>query len=211
MTTTQQPITLYTNPFSRGRIARWMLEELGVDYQEQIMEYGGSIKSPEYLNINPMGKVPALVHGDTVVTEVAAICAYLADQFPDKGLAPAVNSPERAAYYRWLFFVAGPLEMAMNAIVFDWEINQERAQSIGCGLVSDVFRTLEQLLADKPYVCGDSFTAADLLLSSMLGWHIAQKQIEPKPVFVEYVERAQSRPAAKRADQIDNELAANVA
>src|SRR5690554_6509332 len=103
---TMAELTLYTHPYSRGRIVRWMLEEVGVPYDVQVKEYGGSIKAPDYLAINPMGKVPAIKHGSLVVTEVAAICAYLADHFSEKGLAPTLDSAERGTYYRWMFFVA---------------------------------------------------------------------------------------------------------
>jgi len=199
-------LTLYTNPYSRGRIARWMLEEIGEPYNVEVMEYGGSIKSPEYLRINPMGKVPALVHGDVVVTEVAAICTYLADRFPEKNLAPSPGSPERGAYYRWLFFAAGPLELAMTAISYDWEIDAKMAQSVGCGLVRDTLSTLEQALTDTPFICGEQFTAADVLLASSIGFFIMQKQLEPRPAFTQYVERAQGREAAKRANQLDDAL-----
>jgi glutathione S-transferase len=106
-------LTLYTNPMSRGRIARWMVEEVGQPYDTVLLEYGGSMKGADYLAINPMGKVPAIRHGETIVTEGAAICAYLADAFPEAGLAPP--PAERGAYYRWLFFGAGPLEQAVNA------------------------------------------------------------------------------------------------
>ena len=105
-------LILYTNPMSRGRIARWMLEEIGAPYRTEIVEFGPTMKAPEYLAINPMGKVPAIRHGETVVTECAAICAYLADAFPDADLAPPLA--ERGAYYRWLFFAAGPLEAAIT-------------------------------------------------------------------------------------------------
>lgn len=199
-------LTLYTNPQSRGRIVRWMMEEIGQPYDVKVMGYDGSIKSPEYLAINPMGKVPALVHGDVVVTEVIAICAYLADQFPEKNLAPAPTSPERGAYYRWLFFVAGPLEMAMTAVSYDWEIDKKMAQSVGCGLVRDTVSTLEKALAAGPYICGDQFTAADVVLGSYIGWFIMQKQLEPLPVFNQYVERVQDREAAKRANELDDAL-----
>lgn len=199
-------LTLYTNPFSRGRIARWMLEEIGAPYDVKILDYEGNIKAPEYLAINPMGKVPALVHGDTVVTETAAICAYLADQFPEKKLAPAVDSPERGSYYRWLFFVAGPLEMAMTAKTQGWEIDQKAAQMVGCGLIQDTLGALEQALTDRDYLCGTQFTAADLVLGSYLGWNIMQQQIEPQPVFTRYVARVQDRQAAKRADELDGAM-----
>ncbi len=199
-------LTLYTNPFSRGRIVRWMLEEIGVQYDVKIMEMGGSIKSPAYLAINPMGKVPAIKHGDTVVTEVVAICAYLADQFPEKNLAPALNDPARGSYYRWLFFAAGPIEMAMTANTYRWDINEENVQSIGCGYVSDTVNTLEMALKKGPYLCGEHFTAADLVVASYIGWAILQKNLEVRPVFTEYVERCYARPAAVRANELDDGL-----
>lgn len=106
------PLTFFTNPMSRGRIARWMLEEVGEPYETQVVEYGEAMKSPEYLAVNPLGKVPAIRHGDQIVTECAAICAYLADAFPQAGLAPPVE--QRGNYYRWMFFAAGPVEAAIT-------------------------------------------------------------------------------------------------
>ncbi|MEJ0058187.1 MAG: glutathione S-transferase N-terminal domain-containing protein [Terricaulis sp.] len=99
-------LVFYTNPMSRGRITRWMLEEIGAPYRTEVLDYGTTMKAPEYLAVNPMGKVPAILHGDVIVTEGAAICAYLADAFPEAGLAPAVDDPLRGTYYRWLFFAA---------------------------------------------------------------------------------------------------------
>lgn len=200
-------LTLYTNPYSRGRTVSWMLEELGVPYDVKIMEFNGNIKSPEYLAINPMGKIPALVHGDVVVTEVSAICAYLADQFPEKHLAPAPGSPERGIYYRWLFFAAGPLELAMTAKTYHWNIDDKMAQSVGCGRYRDLVASLEQALTGKPYLCGNQFTAADLVLGSSIGWFILDNKLEPLPVFTQYVERVRSREAAMRANKMDGELA----
>ena len=107
-------LVLYTNPRSRGRVARWMLEEVGAPYQTEILDYGTTMKAPAYLAINPMGKVPALRHNNIVVTESAAICAYLADAFPDAGLAPPPHDPMRGPYYRWLFFAAGPFEASAS-------------------------------------------------------------------------------------------------
>ncbi|MGQ0559710.1 MAG: glutathione S-transferase N-terminal domain-containing protein, partial [Sphingosinicella sp.] len=109
-----QPLVFYTNPQSRGRMIRWMLEEVGEPYETVVLEYGTTMKAPGYLAVNPMGKVPAIRHGDTVVTETAAICAYLADMFPDRGLAPAPGSQMRGPYYRWLFFGAGPVEAVIT-------------------------------------------------------------------------------------------------
>ena len=100
-------LVFYTNPMSRGRIARWMLEETGQPYETVVLDYTTTLKAPAYLAVNPMGKVPALLHGDAVVTESAAICAYLADAFPQAGLAPPLTSKARAPYFRWLFFAGG--------------------------------------------------------------------------------------------------------
>lgn len=199
-------LTLYTNPQSRGRIVRWMLEEIGEPYDVHIKEFGDDIKSTEFLTLNPMGKVPVLIHENTVVTEVAAICAYLADRFPDKQLAPAPDSALRGSYYRWLFFVAGPFEMAMTVRAFQWRIDDSNVIAIGCGHIDDTLTTLEQALAAGPYLCGDSFTAADLLMASYVGWQIMMKNLAPKAVFTDYLERIEARPAAKRANELDDAL-----
>src|SRR5690554_4550111 len=200
-------ITFYTHPYSRGRIVRWMLEETGLPYDVEIKDFGTSMKAADYLAINPMGKVPAIRHGSTVVTEVAAICAYLADLVPEKALAPAVGSPERGTYYRWMFFVAGPLEMATTAKAFDWKIDAENARAVGCGQRTDAMDALESALKNKPYICGDHFTAADLLIGSYLGWGMMQKTLEERPVFMEYVARMNAREASVRASGIDDALA----
>ncbi len=199
-------MTLYTNPQSRGRVVRWMLEEIGQPYDVKVMTFGGDIKSPDYLELNPMGKVPTLTHKGTVITEVVAICTYLADRFPEAGLAPALDSPERGSYYRWLFFVAGPYEMATTAKAYGWEITDENASAVGCGHIQDTLNTIEQTLAKQPYLCGDQFTTADLLMASYIGWHMMMKVLEPNPVFSQYVERCENREAARRADNLDNAL-----
>lgn len=200
-------LTLYTHPMSRGRVVRWMLEEVGADYTVKPLEFGGDMKGPEYLAINPMGKVPAIKHGDVVVTEVAAICAWLADRFPEKNLAPGLHAPERGGYYRWLFFMAGPFEMASSAIAYDWRIDSSNEQAVGCGPVNDSIKVLEQALAKTPYICGDQFTAADVLVSSYLWWEMMQENIPRLDVFREYTDRLASRPAARRANALDDELA----
>lgn len=199
-------LTLYTHPYSRGRVVRWMLEETGLPYNIEVKEFGGSMKAPDYLAINPMGKVPALKHGDTIVTEVAAICAYLADLVPAKGLAPEPGSPERGAYYRWLFFVAGPLEMATTATAYSWRIDAENAGAVGCGQIVDTVNALESGIQNGPYLCGERFTAADLLAASYIGWAIMQKNLEDRPVFREYMERITARPASVRATELDDAL-----
>lgn len=203
-------ITFYTHPMSRGRVVRWMLEEIGVPYTVKTMQFGPEMKTPEYLAINPMGKVPAIKHGNTVVTEVAAICAYLADQFPEKNLAPPPHSMERGPYYRWLFFMAGPFEMATSALAYDWKIDSSNAQAVGCGRVEDSVNTLEKVLGQSPYICGDHFTAADVLVSSYLWWETMQKNIPQNEVFKDYIKRMESRPAAQRANELDDALAEQV-
>lgn len=200
-------ITFYTHPMSRGRVVRWMLEEIGVPYTVETMQFGPEMKTPEYLAINPMGKVPAIKHGNTVVTEVAAICAYLADQFPEKNLAPPPHSMERGPYYRWLFFMAGPFEMATSALAYGWKIDSSNAQAVGCGRVEDSVNTLEKVLGQNPYICGDHFTAADVLVSSYLWWETMQKNIPQNEVFQDYIKRTESRPAAQRANELDDALA----
>src|SRR5512134_2377580 len=155
-------LVFYTNPMSRGRIVRWMLEEVGQPYRTELLEFGTTLKAPEYLRINPMGKVPALRHGDTVVTECAAICAYLADAFPDAGLAPPATDRLRGPYYRWLFFAAGPLEAAATSKAFGFEVPAERRGMVGYGSLAEVLATLESAVSDRDYLVGERFTAADV-------------------------------------------------
>ncbi|AMQ87511.1 glutathione S-transferase family protein [Marinobacter sp. LQ44] len=200
-------LTFYTHPMSRGRVVRWMLEEVGVPYTVETMQFGPEMKTPKYLAINPMGKVPAIKHGNTVVTEVAAICAYLADQFPEKNLAPPPHSMERGPYYRWLFFMAGPFEMATSALAYGWKIDSSNLQAVGCGRVEDSVNTLEKVLGQSPYICGDHFTAADVLVSSYLWWETMQKNIPQNEVFQDYIKRTENRPAAQRANELDDALA----
>jgi glutathione S-transferase len=197
-------LTFYTNPQSRGRIVRWMLEEVGQPYRTEILDYATSLKGPEYLAINPMGKVPAIRHGDTVVTECAAICAYLADAFPAAKLAPALA--DRGPYYRWLFFAAGPLEAAWTNHALGISIPPEKERMAGYGNFALVLDTLEAAVAKAPYIAGPSFTAADVYLGSQLGFGLQFGMIEKRPAFVDYTGRLSARPAAIRAKQIDDEL-----
>ncbi len=202
------PLTLYTNPNSRGRIIRWLLEELNVPYTVKVLEYGAEIKSAQFLALNPMGKVPTITHGDLVVTETAAICAYLADYFADKQLAPAINSPDRGTYYRWLFFAAGPLEMGTTAKAYDWRIDADNVQAVGCGFYQDMLDTLETALTNGPFICGENFTAADVFVGSHIGWGMQFNTIAARPVFTDYVKRLYAREAAIRANALDDALAA---
>jgi glutathione S-transferase len=198
-------LTFYTNPMSRGRIARWMLEEVGQPYETVILDYATTMKGADYLAINPMGKVPAIRHGDAVVTEAAAICAYLADVFPQAGLAPANNS-ERARYYRWMFFAAGPVEAAANAKAMGWEAPVEKQRMLGFGAMSHVLDALEHALRDTHYIAGDRFTAADVYFGSHIMWGMQFGTLEKRPAYEAYAARLHMRPAAVRARELDDAL-----
>jgi glutathione S-transferase len=203
-----ETLTFYTNPMSRGRIARWMLEETGAVYETVVLGYGTSMKDPDYLAINPMGKVPAIRHGETVVTEGAAICTYLADAFPDAGLAPPPGNPKRGPYYRWLFFAAGPVEAAVTAKSLGLLAPPDKAMMAGYGTFEAVIDALESAIADGPYICGDQFTAADVYVGSQIGWGMMFGSIDRRPAFEDYFARLGDRPAARRAREIDDALIA---
>jgi glutathione S-transferase len=198
-------LTFYTNPMSRGRIARWMLEEVGQPYETVIVDYD-AMKGGDYLAINPMGKVPAIRHGETIVTETAAICAYLADAFPEAGLAPPPASRERGPYYRWLFFAAGPVEAAVTAKSLGLLAPPDKKRMAGYGSFEETIDTLEKAVCAGSYICGDRFTAADVYVGSQIGWGMMFGSIEKRPVFEEYFGRISSRPAAVRAREIDDAL-----
>jgi glutathione S-transferase len=221
-----QSIVFYTNPMSRGRIVRWMLEELAIPYETVILEYAKSMKAPEYLAINPMGKVPALVHkfesdvlprqngfesdvlpGQNkvaVITEAAAICAYLADAFPEKNLAPALNN--RADYYRWMFFAAGPLEQAITNHAIGVQAPPEKSMMLGYGSYTAALDVLEYAVRGKTYLIGEQFSAADVIVGSQIGFGLAFGSIEKRPEFERYWSGLSARPAKLRADAIDNAL-----
>lgn len=201
-------IVFYTHPMSRGRVVRWMLEELGQPYRTEVLGYGTSMKDPAYLAINPMGKVPAIVHGDTVVTEGAAICAYLADAFPEAGLAPPAGDSRRGPYYRWMFFSAGPLEAALTNRAMGFEVPAERRRMMGYGSVEDAVNTMEYAVSQSEYIAGDRFTAADVYVGSHIGWGMMFGTLEKRPAFESYWNRISNRPAAIRAREIDDALAA---
>ena len=195
-------LVFYTNPMSRGRIARWMLEEVGRPYETVFLDFGPAMNTPDYRALNPMGKVPTLVHGETVVTECAAICAYLADAFPDAGLAPTAEA--RGAYYRWLFFTAGPLEAAVTNRALGVEVPDERRGMVGYGDFGRVMDALESAVAGRAYVAGDRFTAADVYVGAQLSFGLRFGSIDDRPAFRAYSERLAARPAAIRAQEIDN-------
>lgn len=201
-------LVLYTNPQSRGRIARWMLEEVGQPYKTEVLDFATSAKSPDYLAINPMGKVPALRHGDVVVTETAAICAYLADAFPQAKLAPPPGDRLRAPYYRWLFFAAGPIEAAASNKALGFVVPQGREGMMGYGTTDRVMAVLEQAVSAAEYLVGNTFTAADLYVGSQIGFGLMFGTIEKRPAFLQYWQRLSARPAAVRAREKDDALMA---
>ena len=200
-------LVFYTNPQSRGRIVRWMLEEVGQPYKTEIIEYASQMKGPDYLAINPMGKVPALRHGDAVITETAAICAYLADAFPQAHLAPPPGDRLRAPYYRWMFFAAGPIEAASSNKAMGFVVPPERERMMGYGNHALALKTLENAVARGPYLVGDSFTAADVYVGSQIGFGMMFGMIEKSSTFEAYWQRVSSRPAYKRAAELDEAAA----
>src|SRR5215831_5086031 len=181
-----EPIVFYTNPMSRGRIVHWMLEEVGEPYRIQLLDFEKrEHKKPEYLAINPMGKVPAIVHRGTVITEAAAICCYLADAFPQAKLAPSATDPKRGTYYRWFFFSAACVEAAIIYMMFS-RPQVERPGALGYGNYDDAVNTLEKAITPGPYVLGEQFSAADVYVGSSIGWGMMTKALEARPAFSHY-------------------------
>lgn len=202
-------LVLYTNPMSRGRIARWMLEEVGQPYHTEILGFGPEMKG-DYKAVNPMGKVPALKHGDLVVTECAAICAYLADAFPAAGLAPEPTSRLRGPYYRWMFFGAGPTEAAVTNKALGVAVPSEREGMVGYGSFGAVMDTLEGAVRQGDYLLGDRFSAADVYLGSQIIWGLQFGSMEKRPAFEAYAKKLAGRPAAIKAREIDDALVAEM-
>lgn len=199
-------LDFYTNPMSRGQIVRWMLEEVGAPYQQHIVGYDGDLDSDAYRALNPMRKIPTIVHDGKVVTECAGIIAYLADVFPEAQLAP--RDDEKADYYRWLFFAAGPIEQAIVSRSMGWEVPEGREAMVGFGSYERVLDTLEGHLSANDYACGSRFTAADIYVGSQVDWGLTFGSIPPRPAFVAYAERLQAREAYKAAKGIDGALIA---
>jgi glutathione S-transferase len=197
-------LTFYTHPVSRGRIARWMLEEIGRPYETVVLSFE-DMKKPAYRAINPMGKVPALVHEHKLVTEAAAICAYLAEACPEAGLAPTAQ--ERADYYRWLFFMAGPGEAAITDKMMGVAPSEEQSRFVGYRNFEAMLNMLEKATALYPYVAGDRFTAADVYFGSGLLYGAEYGNVPDRPGFAAYKERLVCRPAYLRAKSIDDALA----
>ena len=200
-------IDFYTNPMSRGQIVRWMLEEVGAPYEAHIVGYD-AMSGEDYRRVNPMNKVPAIVHDGRLVTECAAICAYLAEAFPETGLAPAAD--ERADYYRWLFFAAGPVEQAVTNHANGWDPAPERGRMFGYGSFERTIGTLASHFADRDYVCGDRFTAADVYVGSQVLWGTQFGTMPVRPEFSAYAGRLSSREAYRRGKAIDDALIAEM-
>lgn len=199
-------LIFYANPQSRSRIVRWMLEELGIAYVVKVVEYGEQMKSEPYLSVNPMGKVPAIVHNGNVVTECAAICAYLADVFPAAGLVAPANA--KASYYRWLFFAAGPLEAAITNRSLGFVVPSANQAMTGYGSYEVTIDTLAKKLADTKYIAGEFFTAADVYVGSHVGWGLQFKTIPERQEFTDYFATLSARPAYIKANQLDDDLLA---
>ncbi|MDX1756011.1 MAG: glutathione S-transferase family protein [Marinobacter sp.] len=200
-------LVLYTNPQSRGRIVRWMLEEIGAPYHQVLLDYGSSMKADDFLAINPMGKVPAITHQGEVVTECAAICAYLADAFPAAELAPPTG--KRAAYYRWLFFAAGPLEAAVTDQARQVTVSPEQQRMVGYGSFERTLEVLAQAVSAGDYIAGDRFTAADVYVGAHVLWGMQFGSLPRRPEFEAYAARLSNRPALQKARSIDDQLAAS--
>jgi len=199
-------IQFYTNPMSRGQIARWMLEEIGAPYETHILDYESGMKAPDYLAINPMGKVPAIVHRGKIVTECAAICAYLADAFPAAGLAP--RDDEKADYYRWFFFAAGPVEAAVTNKAAGFEAAPGRERMLGYGTYEHTIAALTTAVTGRDYITGSRFTAVDVYLGAQIIWGTQFKTIPTNDVFEAYAARLTAREAYQRAKDIDSDLIA---
>ena len=198
--------TFFTNPMSRGQIARWALHEAGVEYDQVLVDWAD--KPAAFMAANPMGKVPTIIHhsetGDRVVTECAAICTYLAETHPEASLLP--SDAELADYYRWMFFAAGPVEQAIVGRSMGWEVPEGRAAMVGFGSFARVLDTLEGHFEGDNYVCGTRFTMADVYVGSQIDWGLTFGSIPPREAFVAYAERLQARPAYCAAKGIDNAL-----
>ncbi len=195
-----EEIVLYTNPQSRGAMVHWMLEEIGCPYRIEVKGFDGDLRTPEYRAINPMGKVPAIRHGNTVVTETGAILCYLADVFPEAKLAPP--AAERGSYYRWLFFVAGCCEPAMGNKAVGWNPDTPELQGrFGYGSYERTMDTATKAVEGRRCIAADYFTAADLYMASFLSFGMMFGVVEKRPAFEAYVGPHLERPAGKRAQE----------
>jgi glutathione S-transferase len=201
-------ITLYHAAPSRSSVVLWMLEELGEPYDIHLLSLNkGDTRTADYLEINPMGKVPAVKHGDTIITEGAAICTYLADAFPQAKLSVPIGDPRRGTYLKWLFFGPTCLEAAIIDRSFPRSGDVPR-RALGYGDHELVMNVLSEAVRKGPYLMGEQFTAADVVIGSGIRWGMMFKGVPERPEFVAYAGRVAERPAAKRATAKDQEFAA---
>ena len=201
-------IIFYHNPMSRGQIIRWMLEEVGAPYDTEILDYASSMKDDDYRAVNPMMKVPAITHNGKVVTECAAICAYLADAFPEAGLGP--REDEKADYYRWMFFASGPFEQAVTNNFAGFKVKDEQQRMFGYGNYDLAVNTLADHLASRDHVCGPRFTAADVYVGSAVMWGTQFGTLPKLEPFLAYADRLSQRDAYQRGKDEDNQLIAEM-
>ena len=199
-------LTLYHMAPSRSSIVRWMLEEIGQPYDIKLLGKGEN-REPAYLAVNPMGKVPALKHGDAVITEAAAICTYLADEFPEAGLNMPVGDPRRGPYLKWLFFGPSCLEPAITDEAFK-RPEQPPRSALGYGDFETTLNVVAGAITPGPYLFGDKFSAADVVIGSGLRWGMMFGLVPKRDEFTAYVARLEQRPALQRATQADQALAA---
>jgi len=205
MTASAPSITVFHSPQSRSQVAVWMLEEIGLPYECKIVDIrSGAQKTPEFLAINPMGKVPALRDGDVIVSEYSAICLYLADKYASGRLAPAIDAPERGEFLRWMFFGASCFEPALVQKWTKWDVP---SSSASWGSYDQVIDVLTKTLADRPYILGDKFSAADVTVGSGVNFGLSFKLVDPDPVLQGYVDRLLARPAFQKARARDAETA----
>ena len=196
-------MVLYTNQESRGVVVDWLLKELNIEIEHQYIEFGAEMKSPNFLKLNPFGKVPVLVDGETVIYELSAICTYLADRYPEKGLAPALNDPKRGLYYRWLFFTAGPFTAACDNAFLGVNVEPEQKMFMDYGDYHDTYQALIAGLEQaNPYLCGEQFTAADVLLGATLLWLFKMNKIEEHPALIRYLTVLRQRDGLKKSGLI---------
>ncbi|MFN4183680.1 MAG: glutathione S-transferase family protein [Hyphomonas sp.] len=195
-------LVFYTNPMSRGRIIRWMLEETGAPYETRFLRYGEEMNDTSYAAINPMRKVPAIVHNGHIVTECGAICLYLADTFPQAGLAPPLA--ERASYYRWMMFAAGPWEQANVNAALGVNVTPEQSRMAGYGTFDRALDVLLSLVPEEGYMLGDKFSALDVYAGSHIGWALEFGSVPATAQVEAYLERIRARPAARRAVELDD-------
>jgi glutathione S-transferase len=196
-----QMMKLYWAPRSRSFTALWLMEETGQPYERVLTDITtGAQRTPEYLAINPMGKVPALGDGDATLAEAAAICAYVAERYPEAKLAPPLGDSKRAKYLYWLFFSPGCIEPAIVQLATKIEMNPVAA---GWGEAQRVFDVLDAALSKGPWMLGDTFSAADIVIGSGLNFAVRQfKMVQSRPAFDAYIDRCAARPAFQRAEKL---------